>query len=119
MIFLPSCGGDSQGGPTAPGEAEGAKMALDVRSSAFEEGGAIPAHYTCEGLDISPPAHMEFGPQRHPKFGTDRRRSGRSQRGVRALGDLQLTSGHATTTRGHIGPANATEQSAAGHERSR
>jgi Raf kinase inhibitor-like YbhB/YbcL family protein len=30
-------------------------MALDLRSSAFEEGGAIPAHYTCEGLDISPP----------------------------------------------------------------
>jgi Raf kinase inhibitor-like YbhB/YbcL family protein len=30
-------------------------MAIDVRSSAFEEGGAIPAHYTCEGLDISPP----------------------------------------------------------------
>jgi Raf kinase inhibitor-like YbhB/YbcL family protein len=56
MIFLPSsCGGDSQGGPTAPGEAQGAMMALDVRSSAFEEGGAIPAHYTCEGLDISPP----------------------------------------------------------------
>jgi Raf kinase inhibitor-like YbhB/YbcL family protein len=39
MIFLSSCGGDSQGSPTAPGEAEGAKMALDVRSSAFEEGG--------------------------------------------------------------------------------
>ena len=30
-------------------------MALDVRSSAFEEGGAMPARYTCEGLDISPP----------------------------------------------------------------
>jgi Raf kinase inhibitor-like YbhB/YbcL family protein len=55
MIFLPSCGGDSQGGPTAPGEAEGAKRALDVRSSAFKEGGAMPARYTCEGLDISPP----------------------------------------------------------------
>ncbi len=30
-------------------------MALDVTSSAFEEGGAIPARYTCDGLDISPP----------------------------------------------------------------
>jgi Raf kinase inhibitor-like YbhB/YbcL family protein len=30
-------------------------MALDVRSSAFEEGGAIPARYTCDDLDISPP----------------------------------------------------------------
>ena len=30
-------------------------MALDVTSSAFEEGDAIPARYTCDGLDISPP----------------------------------------------------------------
>jgi Raf kinase inhibitor-like YbhB/YbcL family protein len=30
-------------------------MALDVRSSAFREGGAIPARYTCDDLDISPP----------------------------------------------------------------
>lgn len=30
-------------------------MALDVTSSAFEERGAIPARYTCDGLDISPP----------------------------------------------------------------
>ena len=30
-------------------------MALDVRSSALEEGRAMPARYTCEGLDISPP----------------------------------------------------------------
>jgi Raf kinase inhibitor-like YbhB/YbcL family protein len=30
-------------------------MALDVRSSAFEEGGAIPARYTCDDLDTSPP----------------------------------------------------------------
>jgi Raf kinase inhibitor-like YbhB/YbcL family protein len=56
MVLLPSCGGGSQGAPTAPGgETEGAKMALDVRSSAFEGGGAIPARYTCDGLDISPP----------------------------------------------------------------
>lgn len=30
-------------------------MPIEVRSSAFEEGGAIPARYTCDGLDISPP----------------------------------------------------------------
>jgi Raf kinase inhibitor-like YbhB/YbcL family protein len=30
-------------------------MALDVRSSAFEERGAMPARYTCDDLDISPP----------------------------------------------------------------
>jgi Raf kinase inhibitor-like YbhB/YbcL family protein len=52
MIFLPSCGGDPQGAATVPGE--GAKMAIEVTSSAFEEGDAIPARYTCDGPDVSP-----------------------------------------------------------------
>jgi len=30
-------------------------MALSVSSSVFEEGGEIPAKYTCEGENISPP----------------------------------------------------------------
>lgn len=30
-------------------------MALKVTSSAFQQGGAIPSKYTCEGQDISPP----------------------------------------------------------------
>jgi Raf kinase inhibitor-like YbhB/YbcL family protein len=30
-------------------------MSIDVASPAFEEGGAIPARYTCDGLDVSPP----------------------------------------------------------------
>lgn len=30
-------------------------MAINVTSTAFEEGGAIPPRYTCDGLDISPP----------------------------------------------------------------
>ena len=30
-------------------------MALEVTSSAFGEGSTIPARYTCDGLDISPP----------------------------------------------------------------
>lgn len=34
-------------------------MAMTVRSAAFESGGAIPARYTCEGSDLSPP--LEFG----------------------------------------------------------
>ena len=35
-------------------------MSIDVASSAFEEGGAIPARYTCDGLDVSPP--LSWGP---------------------------------------------------------
>lgn len=30
-------------------------MALEVVSAAFSEGGSIPAQYTCDGRDISPP----------------------------------------------------------------
>lgn len=33
---------------------EGA-MTLMLKSSAFHDGGAMPAHYTCEGQDVSPP----------------------------------------------------------------
>ncbi len=30
-------------------------MSLQLRSSAFEDGGAIPVHHTCQGQDVSPP----------------------------------------------------------------
>jgi Raf kinase inhibitor-like YbhB/YbcL family protein len=30
-------------------------MAINVTSTAFEEGGAIPTRYTCDGPDVSPP----------------------------------------------------------------
>ena len=30
-------------------------MTLKITSSAFQQGGSIPAQYTCEGKDISPP----------------------------------------------------------------
>jgi Raf kinase inhibitor-like YbhB/YbcL family protein len=63
MILLSACGGGTQEGATAPGEeTEGAKMAIDVRSTAFEEGGAIPARYTCDGLDVSPPLQWSSVP---------------------------------------------------------
>ena len=58
MIFLSACGGEPQPPTTttAPQEqAEGAKMELDVTSTAFEEGDSIPARYTCDGLEVSPP----------------------------------------------------------------
>jgi Raf kinase inhibitor-like YbhB/YbcL family protein len=63
MIFLYACGGGPQGVMTAPGEeTEGAKMTIDVMSTAFEEGGAIPVRYTCDGLDVSPPLQWSSVP---------------------------------------------------------
>ena len=37
-------------------------MALTLKSTAFTEGGKIPARYTCEGNDISPPLTWEGVP---------------------------------------------------------
>jgi len=33
----------------------GLAMALELTSTAFKQGGAIPSKYTCEGKDVSPP----------------------------------------------------------------
>ena len=47
LVLLAGCG---------PGEQplEEVEMTLSVSGSAFQEGGKIPAKYTCEGQDISP-----------------------------------------------------------------
>lgn len=37
-------------------------MALHLTSPAFSQGGSIPAKYTCEGQDISPPLAWSGGP---------------------------------------------------------
>jgi Raf kinase inhibitor-like YbhB/YbcL family protein len=37
-------------------------MTLKVTSSAFQQGGAIPSQYTCEGKDISPPLAWSGAP---------------------------------------------------------
>ena len=38
-------------------------MKIKVTSSAFAEGGLIPAKYTCDGSDISPPLQWEAVPE--------------------------------------------------------
>ena len=38
-------------------------MEMKVTSSAFEDGGMIPAKYTCDGADISPPLSWEGVPE--------------------------------------------------------
>ena len=38
-------------------------MEIKITSSAFEEGGMIPAKYTCDGADISPPLQWDAVPQ--------------------------------------------------------
>ncbi len=43
--------------------AEEETMTLSITSTAFEEGGSIPAVYTCEGDDISPPLSFSGVPE--------------------------------------------------------
>jgi len=42
---------------------EGTAMKLTVTSTAFPEGGKIPAKYTCDGANISPPLSWTKGPE--------------------------------------------------------
>ncbi len=41
----------------------GKKMEIKITSSAFEDGGLIPAKYTCDGTDISPPLQWDAAPE--------------------------------------------------------
>ena len=38
-------------------------MEIKITSTVFEEGGLIPAKYTCDGADISPPLQWEAVPE--------------------------------------------------------
>ncbi len=49
--------------PTNIAVAEEETMTLSITSTAFEEGGSIPAVYTCEGDDISPPLSFSGVPE--------------------------------------------------------
>jgi Raf kinase inhibitor-like YbhB/YbcL family protein len=42
---------------------------LKVTSTAFEEGDLIPAFYTCDGRDVSPPLSWTGGPERTVSYG--------------------------------------------------
>jgi len=41
----------------------GKKMEIKITSSAFEDGGLIPAKYTCDGADVSPPLQWDAVPE--------------------------------------------------------
>ena len=62
LVCLAACGGAS---PTAPGTGPaggGASTVFTLTSAAFSEGQAIPANYTCDGEDRSPPLSWDGAP---------------------------------------------------------
>lgn len=53
FLLLVGCStGEDEGGQAA--ESEGLPMTIEVTSTAFNDGQAIPSRYTCDGQDISP-----------------------------------------------------------------
>ncbi|HYT92461.1 MAG TPA: hypothetical protein VEL76_27345 [Gemmataceae bacterium] len=46
-------------------------MALELTSTAFQEGATIPERYTGDGRNVSPPAPVAERTGRHPHPGSD------------------------------------------------
>ena len=55
VLALAICGCERDDGSSEASEERSRDMAISVSSSAFQEGGMIPAKYTCDGNDVSPP----------------------------------------------------------------
>lgn len=62
LVGLVACGGTSGSAPGASPAGVGASTAFSLASGAFSEGQAIPAKYTCDGEDRSPPLRWEGAP---------------------------------------------------------
>jgi len=60
LVVLVACSGRE--GRT-PSEEEGVAMSIQLTSTAFAEGKPIPAKYTCDGTDVSPPLEWSNVPE--------------------------------------------------------
>jgi Raf kinase inhibitor-like YbhB/YbcL family protein len=49
-------------------ERPGEKMGIKLTSTAFQDGGMIPAKYTCDGANVSPPLDWSGAPQTTKSF---------------------------------------------------
>jgi len=54
-LAITACGCEQKKEPSEVREERSQDMTISVTSSAFQEGGTIPAKYTCDGNDVSPP----------------------------------------------------------------
>ena len=62
LLLAAACGTRGGGVPVSK-EGGDTVPALKVTSAAFSEGGAIPARFTCDGGDASPPLLVEGAPE--------------------------------------------------------
>ena len=54
-LAITVCSCEQKKEPGEVSEERSQDMTISVSSSAFQEGGMIPAKYTCDGNDVSPP----------------------------------------------------------------
>lgn len=63
-LALAACGGDDDSsGPTTSISSGAGPGGFELQSSAFRDGGAIPARYTCDGAQESPPLSWAHAPR--------------------------------------------------------
>ena len=62
--------------------------AMELKSSAFQNGGEIPRKYTCDANDVSPSLSWLNAPAGTSAFGRDGRSYAGLERAVRNLGSL-------------------------------
>lgn len=63
VLAITICGCERQKKPGEISEERSREMTVSVSSSAFQEGGMIPAKYTCDGNDVSPPLEWTAVPE--------------------------------------------------------
>ena len=63
VLAVTICGCKRQDRPAEVREERSQHMTISVSSSAFQEGGMIPAKYTCDGDDLSPPLQWAETPE--------------------------------------------------------
>lgn len=70
LLILPIlvCGCKKENKETEATKEGGSKMAITITSSVFNEGGMIPARYTCDGQNISPPLKWDGAPEGTKSF---------------------------------------------------
>ncbi len=62
-LAMAICGCERDDGSRQVSEERSQDMAISVSSSAFQEGGMIPAKYTCDGNDLSAPLKWTGAPE--------------------------------------------------------
>ncbi len=63
-VGMVACGGDGDGAPP-DGDTDGVPPdggEMELASAAFQDGGTLPADYTCDGQNTSPPLEWDWGP---------------------------------------------------------